>query len=243
MQQKVLIAGGSRGLGRAAALSFRERGYLVDVAYHHSREAARELAALPGIRTFACDLATREGCRDFAAFARDGEARIAGVIVTSGRECYGFYDTASDEEIADVMANNLNPALYLSQYLRPDLLKVASETEISPVLLFVSSVWGQCGAAMETLYSTSKAALIGLGKSLAKELGPAGIRVNIIAPGPMQTAMLDRFSPEEIQEIVGQIPLGRLGTGEDFANLCLYLVAEDRYMTGQVLALNGGFYI
>ncbi len=243
MQQKVLIAGGSRGLGRAAALYFQQKGFLVDVAYHASRDAAYELEAHPGIRTLACDLATREGCRDFAAFARDGDTQIAGLIVTCGMECYGFYDTASAEEIASVMANNLSPALYLSQFLRADLLQVAHETDLSPAMLFVSSVWGQCGAAMETLYSTAKAALIGLGKSLAKELGPAGIRVNIIAPGPMQTAMLDRFTPEEIQAIVGEIPLGRLGTGEDFARLCHYLIAEDTYMTGQVLALNGGFYI
>lgn len=238
--KKILIAGGSRGLGRATALYFAERDYQVDIAYRRAHESAAEVvAAQPGIRSFACDLSRQEEVQRLADYVRaDWAHPLEAIIICCGRESYCLYDQATALEWRQVLDHNLSSAFYLAQALRGDLLRAEA-----PAIILTSSVWGQCGAAMESLYSAAKAGLIGLGKSLAKELASCGVRVNIIAPGAMDTEMLEIFSEDELAALIEEIPLGRLGTGEDYAKLCYYLVAEDRYMTGQVLGLNGGFYI
>ncbi|MDO5733571.1 MAG: SDR family oxidoreductase [Eubacteriales bacterium] len=238
-EERILVAGGSRGLGRAAALYFAERGYLVDVAYLESHDAAASLEKVPGIKTHCCDLSSQPEVKKLCQKLRQTSTLpLAGAIVSCGREAYGLYDLAGVEQWRETLDQNLSSAFYLAQELRSELL-----ANPGSCLIFTSSVWGQCGAAMESLYSTAKAALIGLGKSLAKELASGSVRVNIVAPGVMDTEMLNAFSEAERQALLEEIPLGRFGTGEDFAALCYYLIALDRYMTGQVLGLNGGFYI
>ena len=110
-------------------------------------------------------------------------------------------------------------------------------------ILNISSVWGQAGASCEVHYSAAKAALDGMTKSLAKELGPSGIRVNSIAPGCIDTAMNGELSGETLASLVESTPLGRLGKPEDAATLALYLAEKGQFITGQVFAVNGGFQI
>ena len=108
----------------------------------------------------------------------------------------------------------------------------------------VSSIWGITGASCEAVYSASKAALIGLTKSLAKELGPSGIQVNCVAPGVVDTKMNAGLTPEELQALRDETPLGVIGTSEDIAQAIWFLASpESEFITGQVLSPNGGFLI
>ncbi|MEG0824870.1 MAG: SDR family oxidoreductase, partial [Oscillospiraceae bacterium] len=111
-------------------------------------------------------------------------------------------------------------------------------------IITVSSMWGQVGGSCEVCYSASKAAVIGLTKALAKEVGPSGIAVNCVAPGVIATDMNKNLSPEDLQDLAEDTPLGRIGTPEDVANAISYLVSEGAaFVTGQVLAPNGGLVI
>jgi 3-oxoacyl-[acyl-carrier protein] reductase len=112
----------------------------------------------------------------------------------------------------------------------------------SGLIVNISSVWGEVGGSCESVYSASKAALIGFTKALAKELGWSGIRVNSVSPGVIDTRMNAHFSAEDMQSLKEEIPMGRIGTGEDVANAVLYL-AENDYVTGIDLPVNGGFSI
>ena len=107
-------------------------------------------------------------------------------------------------------------------------------------IINISSIWGEVGASCEVAYSASKAALIGFTKALSKELAPSGVRVNCISPGVIDTSMNAHLTQEELEELIEQIPAGRIGTGEDVAKACAYL-AEAQYVTGVVLPVGGGF--
>jgi 3-oxoacyl-[acyl-carrier protein] reductase len=112
----------------------------------------------------------------------------------------------------------------------------------SGLIVNISSVWGEVGGSCESVYSASKAALLGFTKALAKELGWSGIRVNSVSPGVIDTPMNSHFSAEEMSALKEEIPMGRIGTGEDVANAVLYLEEND-YVTGIDLPVNGGFSI
>ena len=111
-------------------------------------------------------------------------------------------------------------------------------------ILYISSMWGQAGASCEAAYSACKAALIGLGKALAKEVGPSGIRVNCLCPGAVQTDMLREYSEDDLRVLAEETPLMRLGTPQDIANAAFFLASEEAsFITGQALGVNGGLVI
>ena len=111
-------------------------------------------------------------------------------------------------------------------------------------IINISSVWGMVGASNEVAYSASKAAIIGFTKALAKEVGPSNIHVNCVAPGIIMTDMVSDYSVEEFDDIRSNIPLDRIGSTEDIANIVYFLATDDAsYITGQVISPNGGWVI
>ena len=110
-------------------------------------------------------------------------------------------------------------------------------------VLFTSSIWGVSGACMETAYSASKAALIGFGKALSKELAPSGITVNCLCPGVIDTKMNARFDSEEKADLIARTPLGRFGTPEEIADIAHYLCCRAPFITGQAIVADGGFTV
>ncbi|MBR6780856.1 MAG: SDR family oxidoreductase, partial [Clostridia bacterium] len=132
---------------------------------------------------------------------------------------------------------NLDGVVYSCRAAVPHMIRQKSGSIVN-----IGSVWGETGASCEAAYSACKAGVSGLTKALAKELAPSGITVNCVAPGAVQTSMMQRFSADEISALCEEIPLGRLAQPSEIAQAVLFL-SRASYITGQILGINGGLYI
>lgn len=240
----VLITGASRGIGRAAAELFAERGCRVLLNYHRSREAAEELereltARGADVMAYGADVSDREQVERMTAAC---ERRFGGadvLVCNAGIARQGLFTDLTPQEWREMMGVHVDGAFHCCRAVLPGMIR---KKEGSIVL--VSSVWGLTGASCEVAYSTAKAALIGMTKALAKEVGPSGIRVNCVAPGVVDTAMNAALDGETLASLREETPLGRLGTPREIAQAIAFLTSpEASFITGQVLSPNGGFVI
>lgn len=239
MARTALISGGSRGIGAAAVRAFSRAGYRVCFLYLHSEDQALALARETGAQAIACDVADRSRAFEACAQALRQLSHLDVLINNAGIAQSKLFTDITQEDWERMISVNLSGPFYLTQAALPGMI-----SRKSGCILNVSSMWGQVGASMETHYSAAKAGLIGLTRALAKEAGPSGVRVNCVAPGVIDTAMLKDYDPAEKQALADETPLGRLGTPEDVASCLLFLASEDAsFLTGQVIAPNGGFVI
>ena len=233
MGHKALVTGSSRGIGAAAARRLAADGWDVTVHYNTSKAAAEALAAELGTRAIQADVS--DPAQVQALFAATGPVDL--LVCNAGVAEYGLLTDMDEDAWRRLLAVNTDGAYRCCRAAIPHMVH-----EKAGNIILVSSVWGVYGASCEAAYSASKAALIGLGKALAKELGPSGIRVNVVAPGVIDTDMLARFDFADRQALIDETPLGRLGQPEDVAELIAFL-ASDRasFITGQVIECSGGF--
>jgi 3-oxoacyl-[acyl-carrier protein] reductase len=241
MNKTVLVTGGSRGIGKAIVAKFAEAGYNVILNYNKSESSAMEIAkGHDNIKIFKADISNRKEVHELFEFARETfKSGIDILINNAGVSCTGLFQDISDDEWNNIMGVNLNGAFYCTREVLPEMIARKSGKIIN-----ISSIWGMVGASNEVAYSTSKSAIIGMTKALAKEVGPSNINVNCIAPGIVMTDMVSDYSMEEFEAITDQIPLGRIGSTEDVANLALFLASDEaNYITGQVISPNGGWVI
>lgn len=237
MAQTVFITGGSRGIGAACVRAFAAAGWQVAFTYRVSRETAGALADEAGALALCADLHEEAAIHRAAAEARGYFGAPDAVVCNAGIAEQKLFQDITDADWHRMLDVNLLGAVRTIRALLPDLLHRKSGSIVT-----VSSVWGQVGASCESHYAASKAALIGLSKSLAQELGPSGIRVNCVAPGVIDTEMNAMHSGETMRELAGQTPLGRIGTAAEVADSVLYLCSERAsFITGQVLGVTGGF--
>ena len=230
-----LVTGGAGGIGSAICRSLAGEGYTVAVGYYRSKERAEALAAELGGFALYADVSKPEEAE--ALFAAAGEVEV--FVNNAGVAHYGLITDLSYADWRALMAVNLDGAFNCCRAAVPGMVRRKRGS-----IVIISSMWGQVGASCEAAYSASKAGLIGLTKALAKELAPSGIRVNCIAPGVVLTPMLKDFSPEDLENLRQETPLEMLGEPEDVAALAAYLASDKaRFMTGQVIGLNGGFVI
>ena len=239
-KRRVLISGGDRGIGAAAAKAFSAAGYQVAILYHQNEAAARALTSqLPDCAAFQCDVASRPSCA--AAFAK-AEAFLGQVdvlICNAGIAQQQLFTDLTPEEWQHMLDVNLTGAFHLCQLALPGMIRRKAGR-----ILTVSSMWGQTGGSCEVHYSAAKAGLIGLTKALAKEEGPSGITVNCVAPGVIDTDMMASFTPADKAALAEETPVGRLGSAGEVAQLLLFLAGENAgYITGQVFGVNGGLVI
>lgn len=241
MKRTVLITGGGKGIGAATAEAFAAAGFNVIVAYNRSKAAAEalanKLAAVTRAAALYCDVANRESV-DALYTACKAFGRVDTLVNNAGVSLYKLFQHTSDADYDAVMQVNCRGAFTVTRAFLPDMIDARFGRIVN-----VSSMWGVVGASMETVYSMSKAALIGLTKALAKETAPSGVTVNAVAPGAIDTDMMKGFSAEERQTVAEETPLGRLGTPEDVAKSIVYLADENSFVTGSVLHINGGYLI
>lgn len=228
----VLVTGGVRGIGRSIALKFKEKGYRVCAVYSRDEESANELSAM-GVEVYRADVSKENEV--VALFQKVSEVDV--LVNNAGVSLIKQIQDVSYEEYNTLMAVNVGGAFLCAREAAKGMI-----AKQSGLIVNISSVWGEVGGSCESVYSASKAALIGFTKALAKELGWSGIRVNSVSPGVIDTKMNAHFSAEDMQALKEEIPMGRIGTGEDVANAVLYLEEND-YVTGIDLPVNGGFSI
>ena len=240
----VWITGASGGIGNAAARLFAQAGYQVAAGYCRGAACAEALCADLRAAGFAAE-AFGADLTDSAAVGavyRAVEARFGGVDVlvnNAGIAQQKLLTDVTDDEWRRMFAVNTDAAFYCCRAVIPYMVRRKSGRIIN-----VSSVWGVRGASCEAPYAASKAALIGLTKSLAKELGPSGITVNCVAPGVIDTPMNRGFDAQTMRVLAEETPLCRIGTPEEAAQAILFFASEGAsFVTGQTLCADGGFMV
>lgn len=239
MDNKVaIVTGGSRGIGAAIVRLLAENNYTVILNYNKSEMQAMEIANQnSNIHIFQADVSNPKEVIMLINYTYNNFGRIDLLVNNAGIDLWKTIDEVSEEEYDNVMNTNLKSAFIASKEVTPYMIKQHNGSIIN-----ISSIWGITGASCETVYSISKAGMDGLTKSLAKELAPSNIRVNSIAPGAINTDMNKNFTIEELEKLNEEIPLGKMGEPEDIAQAVLFLANND-YITGQVLEINGGWNI
>ena len=238
-----LITGGAGGIGREIALIFARHGYDVGIHYHAGRERAEALAThireTFGVRTAAlcADLADPISVRQLF-----GETeRILGapeiLINNAGVSEQCLFTDLTEPQWHAMLDVNLNGAFYACRCAVPAMI-----AKKRGAIVNLSSIWGIAGGACEVHYSAAKAGLIGFTKSLARELGPSGIRVNCVAPGVIDTEMNAHHSEETMRTLADGTPLCRIGKPHEVAAAVYFLASDDAsFITGQTLCVDGGF--
>ena len=238
-----VITGASRGIGRSIALAFAAAGAKIvaaDVTLEGCQKLVDELAA-QGVEGLAveCNVTSKEDAERLVDTAVEKFGRIDVFINNAGITRDGMLMRMKDEDWDAVLNINLRGTFICTRAVAKVMTKQRGGRIIN-----IASIVGQMGNAGQANYCASKAGLIGLTKSNARELAKRSITVNAVAPGFIATAMTDALPEKVRQELAAQIPLERLGSSDDIANAVLFLASdESSYITGQVLAVNGGMYM
>lgn len=244
MNKVALVTGSSRGIGRAIARRLASQGYDICINYIERKDKAEELAGelrALGVRAMTCqaDVADKAAVNAMVEQVKRSYGSVTCLVSNAGVAGQSLFQDVSEEMWDRYFAVNVKGAYNACQAVLPDMISAKSGS-----IVVISSMWGLRGASCEVTYSATKAALIGLTRSLAMELAPSGIRVNCVAPGVIDTDMLSALPRNVMDGLAGQTPLGRLGTPEDIAAAACFLASpEADFITGQVLTADGGFIL
>ena len=239
MKKRVLITGGSRGIGKACVKLFSSLGHKVVFVYKSSAYKAAECEKETGAIGICADLSTSDGVNYAINKAIEILGGIDVLVNNAGVSVIGLVNDMSDGEWYHILNSNLSSAFLMSREASRYMI-----SQHSGCIVSIGSVWGRCGASCEVAYSSTKAALRGLTLSLAKELGPSGIRVNCVEPGVILTDMNAAHSEETMKELEDATPLMRIGTPEDVARAVYFLCSDDAlFITAQIIGVDGGFGI
>lgn len=239
MTKTIFITGGSRGIGEAVVRMAAGK-YNVAFTYNTSKEKARCLqqeldSRYGGVLALECDVTNPKSVSAAIDVAKKRFGKIDILVNNAGVAMSGLLIDTSLDEFKRVFDVNVNGTFNVTKAVLPDMLSSGRGSIVN-----VSSVWGIKGASMEVAYSSSKAAIIGFTKALAKEVAPMGVLVNAVAPGAVDTDMMSVYTQSEIDELCeNSIPLGRLASPAEIAKGIMYL-AESGYCVGEVLSLTAG---
>lgn len=230
-----IVTGGSRGIGRAIALELGRAGAKVVVNYNRNADAAQAVATEIGGIAVQADVSSADDCnRLMEAATALGSLDV--LVNNAGITRDGLMVRMSDEDWADVLNTNLNSAFRMCRAATEIMMRQRSGSIIN-----VTSVSGIRGNAGQANYSASKAAVAAMSASLAKEMGRRGIRVNCVAPGFVETDMVDAMNPKVVAAATAMIPMRRLAQPEEIAKVVRFLASDDAsYVTGQQWVIDGG---
>ncbi len=243
-EQVAIVTGGGRGIGSAIAVALAQEGAKVVVNYSRSASAAEEVVAKiveAGGEAIAvqADVANAEEVDRLVKTAIETFGRLDILVNNAGVTRDKLVMRMSEEDWDAVLNTNLKGTFLCSKAVVSSFMR-----QRSGVIINVGSVIGKVGAAGQANYSASKAGLVGLTKSLAKELGSRNIRVNAVAPGFVETDMTAVMKPEQIEAAAKMVPLGRLGKVEDISKVVVFLCSSDAaYIQGEVISIDGGLFM
>ena len=241
----VFITGASRGIGAACALYFASHGYDVGINYLNNDEKAEIIAEQ--IRAMGrkavllkADVTNKQEIGAAISRCADELGPISVIVNNAGIAQQKLFTDITEEEWKKMFSVNVDGIYNVLSEALPDMIRRHSGSIVN-----ISSMWGIIGASCEVHYSASKSAVIGLTKALAHELAPSGIRVNCVAPGLIDTDMNKNLTEEDIQGVIDETPLGKIGTAETIAKAVFFLASDEfsSFTTGQILSPNGGLVI
>ena len=244
MDRVALVTGASRGIGRAIAAELAEEGYAVCINYLEHRKEAEALAEdirSRGSRAIVvqADVSDRAAVEAMVRAAEEALGPVNLLVNNAGIAGQIQFQDITYEQWNRYLGVNLGGARNTIQAVLPHMLH-----EKAGCIVNISSIWGLRGASCEVAYACTKAAIVGLTRSLALELAPSHIRVNCVAPGVINTDMVQVLGQETLRELAQETPLGRLGTPEDIAHAVAFLASDKAsFLTGQILAADGGFIV
>ena len=239
-----LVTGSSRGIGRAVARELAHQGWAVGINYLHREDKAQELVeelTAAGCQAAAFQAGVADGAAVASMVKELGEtfSPVELVVNNAGVAGQSLFQDISDEMWNRYLEVNLGGARNTIKAALPHMI-----SEKRGCIVNISSIWGQRGASCEVAYACTKAGIIALTRSLAMELAPSGIRVNCVAPGVINTDMVQVLGQETLDDLAKETPLGRLGTPEDIAYAVSFFASERAgFITGQVLTADGGFIV
>jgi 3-oxoacyl-[acyl-carrier protein] reductase len=239
-----LVTGAGRGIGREIALTLARNGATVIVNYNGSKQSADEVVSEiinnGGVaEAIQCNVSDYNACAEFTKSVLDKYKKVDILVNNAGVTRDNLIMRMSEEDFDIVLDTNLKGAFNMIKHLSRSFIKQKSGKIIN-----ISSVSGVMGNAGQANYSASKAGVIGLTKSVAREFASRGINVNAVAPGFVDTDMTKNMTEDAKSQINGMIPMGKMGTTSDIANLVLFLAGDNsNYITGQVICVDGGMAI
>lgn len=242
MKKVALITGSSRGIGRAEARKLANDGYAVCINYIERKDKADELvselrAAGFEAMCWQADVSKREEVDAMVKAVEQNLGHVTLLVNNAGIAKQCLFQNMTEEYWRHMFDVNLNGAFNTIQAVLPNMLH-----EHAGCIINTSSIWGMHGGSCEVAYCSTKHAIIGLTRALAQELAPTNIRVNCVAPGVINTDMVQVLGSETLEMLAEDTPMGRLGEPEDIANAVSFLASEaSAFMTGQVLCSDGGF--
>ncbi len=233
-QKKVLVTGGARGIGEAICRALSAQGWFVYIHCNSSVSEAESLCKeLGNSQVVVADLSSPNAVDIISDACKDVDA----IVNNAGVALVDLFDRVTDSDMRRLFEINLFAPMNITRKLLPQMI-----SKKQGAIVNISSIFGENGGSCEVDYSVSKSALIGFTKALAKEVGPAGIRVNCVCPGIIDTDMNGNLSFDDIESLCEEIPISRVGEPEDVADTVAFLLSHKaRYITGAVIDVNGGW--
>ncbi len=238
----VLVTGSSRGIGKAIAVKFISEGYKTvmnckNSAYSLANSISELQKINENVTGYICDIADYDMTKQMFDNIEKKFGKIDILINNTGISYVGLLSEMSPADWDNIIKTNLYSVINTCHLAVPAMISAKSG-----VIVNISSIWGEEGSSMETVYSATKGGVNSFTKALAKELAPSNIRVNAVACGVIDTEMNDFLTSEEKDYLNERIPMGRFGSVEEVAELVYFLSTEkSNYLTGQIISLNGGF--
>ena len=243
MNKTAVITGASRGIGKATAIEFARNGYNVLANYNNSEKEAMELEKMLteegcSIKIFKADVSKSFEADAMIEYCLKEFGGLDVLVNNAGISQDKLFTDITDEDWERMMSINVTSVFNCSRKALQHMI-----WEKSGSIINITSMWGETGGSCEVHYSASKAAIIGMTKALAKEVGPSNIRVNAVSPGVIMTDMCAYYGEETLNELKEETPLMKLGKPEDIAETVYFLAEKGNFITGQVVGVNGGMVI